>query len=554
MIASETYLRSDSDTSPIPLTILLPEQTPFTMAAKPPPARIHALNDDALLLIFSINGNMFLDEYALHTTRATSLVCQRWRNLMLATPSLWARLLDIDLISFSEHYEWRKELMRRTGAALLWIKVDEVKKKQPADSSRAIGQFFFSLIRENWHRIQNLVDYLHATPTFHPTTWEPLSRPAPVLERFNMMWERTQPAQNTDPTPLAVLFSGSAPMLRDFCFLPYTIDERVPWLCQLRVMEFDNTYNIRHVLGILQSTPHLQELKIGGIKCLVIRSPLPIASLPHLRYLKYEGPPKQGAALLDHMEIPAQCLLNIPSSRDTFPMPANATEQQRLSITDTFVRCIQRYLRFRPPDRISLGYNGDLSITVSAPPTCSFSRCSTDTPFAVSIPLGNGSYDTDGPWPNLTKVALPELSSVTELCFESSRRINPTLSSFFGCFTSLKTITTECRSLGYLTALRNDIRGSDDSPIIFPLLDTIELDLLFNWYDARCYEVDSEVKEFIMQRIREGHAISRLHLVNHHLYDDPPILDALSKADGLTVWDDGVELTCGRVDRKNSSD
>ncbi len=340
------------------------------MAAKPPPARIHGLNDDALLLIFSNNGNMFLDQYALHTTRATSLVCQRWRTLMLATPSLWARLLDIDLISFSEHYEWRKELMRRTGTALLWIKVDEVKNKQPADPSRAIGQFFFSLIRENWARIQNLVVYLHATPTFHPTTWEPLSRPAPVLERFNMMWERTQPAQNTDPTPLAVLFSGSAPMLRDFCFLPYTIDERVPWLCQLRAMEFDNAYNIRHILGILQSTPHLQELKIGGIKCLAIRSPLPIASLrlPHLRYLKYEGPPKQGAALLDHIEIPAQCSLHIPSSRDTFPIPANATEQQRLSISNTFVRCIQRYFRFRPPDRISLAYNGDLSITVGAPP------------------------------------------------------------------------------------------------------------------------------------------------------------------------------------------
>ncbi len=528
------------------------------MPAKPQPTYIHALNDDALLLIFTINGNMFLDQFALHTTRATSLVCRRWRTLMLATPSLWARLLDIDLISFSEHYEWRKELMRRTGTALLWIKINEVKNKQPADPSRAIGQFFFSLIRENWHRIQNLVVYLHATPTFHPTTWEPLSRPAPVLERFNMMWERTQPAQNTDPTPLAVLFSGSAPMLRDFCFLPYTIDERVPWLCQLRAMEFDNAYNIRDVLGILQSTPHLQELKIGGIKCEAISSPLPIVSLPHLRYLKYEGPPQEGATLLDHMEIPAQCLLNIPSSYDTFPISSDATDRQRLSISHPFVRYIQRYLQFRAPNRISLRYNGDLCITVDVSQKYPFYA-----PFTASIPLGDDTYDSNGLWTNLTTVVLPELSSVTELRFDCSRRMNSTLSLFFSSFTSLKTIETDTRSLGYLTALQNamNVTDMDSSFILFPLLDTIDLDLVSHVF---VYKVSSRVQNFIMRRIREGHPISRLRLMNYSNYS-PPILDALSKADGLTVWslwtaggftvwEDGVQFKCGRVDRKNSSD
>ena len=98
------------------------------------------------------------------------------------------------------------------------------------------------------------------------------------------------------------------------------------------------------------------------------------------------------------------------------------------------------------------------------------------------------------------------------------------------------------------------MRATDDSLIIFPLLDTIDLDLLFNWNEARCYEVDSEVKELIMQRIREGSPISRLHLLNRNLYNAPPILDALSEADGLSVWEDGVELTCGRVNRKSSSD
>ncbi len=65
---------------------------------------IDILDDDALLYIFTINANMFLDEDALVTTCATSLVCRRWRNLMLDTPSLWAKLIDMDWISFAVHY------------------------------------------------------------------------------------------------------------------------------------------------------------------------------------------------------------------------------------------------------------------------------------------------------------------------------------------------------------------------------------------------------------------------------------------------------------------
>ena len=48
------------------------------------------------MAIFEMNANMFVDDRALGTTRSTSQVCRSWRNIMLVTPSIWAKLIDLD--------------------------------------------------------------------------------------------------------------------------------------------------------------------------------------------------------------------------------------------------------------------------------------------------------------------------------------------------------------------------------------------------------------------------------------------------------------------------
>ncbi len=130
---------------------------------------IDILDDDALLYIFTMNANMFVDDGALVTTCATSLVCRRWRNLMLDTPSLWAKLIDMGWISCAVEYEFRNELLRRTGTAPLWIKATWIVRIQPANHPQKSANFLFDVLEENWHRTQKLVFRHKIHPTFHPS-------------------------------------------------------------------------------------------------------------------------------------------------------------------------------------------------------------------------------------------------------------------------------------------------------------------------------------------------------------------------------------------------
>ena len=62
---------------------------------------IHSLPYDLLMAIFEMNANMFVDDRALGTTRSTSQVCRSWRNIVLVTPSIWAKLIDLDYLYFN---------------------------------------------------------------------------------------------------------------------------------------------------------------------------------------------------------------------------------------------------------------------------------------------------------------------------------------------------------------------------------------------------------------------------------------------------------------------
>ena len=520
------------------------------MTVSPQSAYIHALDDDALMHIFTLNANMFSDRHALRSTRTTSLVCQRWRSLMLNTPSLWARLIDVDRISWAGHYEWRKELMSRTGTALLWIRLDKVKQIQPDDPSRGILRFFFDITSENWHRIQKLSVFIHVDPMYQPTTWKTILLPAPVLETFDLIFERTEPAANTDGTPVSVLFSGSAPMLRSFNFPGYVIDERVPWLCHLHILEFDHVYSIRLVLGILSSTHRLQELKVIYPKSRVMSERLPIVPLPYLKRLTYVGSVQDGAMLLHHIEIPFDCWLYMPKSYCNFPK--FVAEKQHVSIASAFIQYTQHYLRSRAPNSIGFRYHRNLCITVQVE-----AEFPADDPLTVSIPFREGS----NPFIlsiDLSKMALPEFSCVTNLDFCATDPLNHSMRLVFACFTLLRTICANSKTLGYLEKLQEDINSMGEEIVIFPSLEVINLDTGYYYNDT--FKVDEVTAGFILMRRRDGHPITTLRIKDTSRMVVPD-LEGLSQAKGLKVLytysgeyaDYDVEYICGGVYRESSS-
>ncbi|KAF8869814.1 hypothetical protein CPB84DRAFT_1803374, partial [Gymnopilus junonius] len=86
-----------------------------------------------LLLIFSLNADMFnpleydlgrgvtlTNHFALDTTLMTSRVCGVWRDLILESPSIWGRILQLKRMR-ELGKEGREEIMKRTGSAPLCI-------------------------------------------------------------------------------------------------------------------------------------------------------------------------------------------------------------------------------------------------------------------------------------------------------------------------------------------------------------------------------------------------------------------------------------------------
>ncbi len=186
------------------------------MTASPRSTYIDTLDYDTLLHIFTMNANMFSyqdGDKALPTTWATSQVCQRWREMMLNTPSLWAKVIYIDSSGCCRGAEWWKELIRRTSTALLWIRVyDPFGFTRSTDGSR-FTKVFTSILHENWTRIEKLEMDLSISDESQLPSWETFSRSAPVLETFDVTFSNMVPIWLPDFTLITPPFSGDARML-----------------------------------------------------------------------------------------------------------------------------------------------------------------------------------------------------------------------------------------------------------------------------------------------------------------------------------------------------
>lgn len=148
------------------------------------------INDDVLLSILTMNANMFSDKQALNTTRIASQVCRQWRGLLLDTPSLWAKLIDMNGIRCAPSLEWGIELIRRSGTSPLWINAnsDIIWKYLKDEATLRFHSFMWyvdNFISGNWYRVQKLV----VVGSYHNfgLTRSMLCSPAPQLEELSSM-------------------------------------------------------------------------------------------------------------------------------------------------------------------------------------------------------------------------------------------------------------------------------------------------------------------------------------------------------------------------------
>ena len=503
------------------------------MPSNPPSAAIDTLNDDALRDIFAINADIFTQDDCLRTARLTSHVCRRWRDVMIETPSLWAKLFDMDEISLMKNANWRNELVRRSGKALLWITADTPLYVECDDDGgqepfrMAIKHFFRELITKNWHRIEKLeISYGSG---FEPTHCM-MRSPAPLLKHIEAAASLQPTEYGQDTTRTAPLFADHAPLLRRIYLSREFVDQRALWLRHLCSMTLDNTYSLSDALAVLSATCTLQELTISHIAAGQGNTTHPIISLSRLQNLSYSvNDCSTAVTLLNHLAIPADCSLSIYCGKYS----SSAYEYQKpfiLSTINTFMRhaaCAFQSLTF---NRIGLNYRPKSYISW---------ECKSNSPvervLEIIIPL-SGNSDNSILEFFLTKLLRLDLTSVTYLIITAHGQSMSHFASFFSHLPSLDTICADSRTISDLADFQNSVNSNatETPSSIFPMLKAIKL---FYQYSAPqgSSSFNKITGAFLRSRLQAGVPINTLDMTHIPPLGTPPDLQALKEAKCQTV-------------------
>ena len=324
---------------------------------------IHRLNADLFAYIFNMSTNIFNEDGAFTTSRATSQVCRSWRELMLSSPSLWGKLLDFDAIG-EEKAEafWVDELIQRSGkVSALWIKANRVLGIEDPPRPQ-VQELFIKVLSENWHRIQALVVNLRwSNFAIRRVFCDTVSLPAPALVSFDFtagvstdeIPYRAAPGDFDDP-----LFANKAPCLRKFKATLHEFDLRAPWIHCLSDLYIDHSFLLSDILDALATTVNLQFLEIRDSD-LTERHQiqddiqhLRRASLPRLRNLRLAVNAITCVALLDHLKTPPTCALtyHAPELLQT----AEVTEDVFMPLVSRLAKFARRFFKKNHPEHVAL--------------------------------------------------------------------------------------------------------------------------------------------------------------------------------------------------------
>ncbi len=517
------------------------------MAATHQDPPILRLNHDILMRIIKMNANMFLDDDALKMTVITSAVCRRWRELMLSTPSLWGRLIDLNMLLDGTTDEWRYELMERTGTAVLWI---AARGLAIPDDETGIMSFLADVLENEWDRVQKISLECIDGGYMHPrlSRWSALYLPAPNLQTFDIDFSEGQGDishgyyvardEDVDDTPL---FSHNAPMLREFYARALRFDFGAPWLEHLHLLNIDIEITVNEVLTVLEAAPRLRELVIRQLEETELvgeAAPTPGPSLPAMRvslqdlsHLVLFASFEAGTTLLAHLDLPRGCTAKIhltygvnddAEQRTSDSDSDDSDDSDELEDSDdsdeschlgmqlqTVSRLARNIFRVCTPRKVLLVFSQDgLAFEVEDDHT----RDSDDSCFEFRVsfygdhPPAPGApttvYTTTMAMAFLDAFTLPEeLAQVTQFRLENSiadSLPDAIFEPFIACLSpSVTLLDAPGKTLAYLVEVQERLRAGlsngnsqladKDRPtvVLFPLVRTLKLDRAAIAYFAR---------------------------------------------------------------------
>ena len=520
------------------------------MAATHQDPQILWLNHDILMRIIKMNANMFLDDDALKTTVISSQVCRLWREFMLSTPSLWAKLIDLNMLQYGTTDEWRDELMDRTGTALLWI---AARGLAIPDDSTGIISFLSDILSNDWNRVQKIsLDCIDGS-YMHPglPRWNPLYLPAPNLQTFDLDFsEGDLSSEDADEECMDLpLFCHDAPMLREFYARVLRFDFGAPWLQHLHLLHIDIEITVNEILTILEAAPRLRELIICQAELGEVAPSLPTISLPDLSHMVLFASFVGGATLLDHLELPLGCTMKIHLTNGVGDQDQDRTSEDLCRFRmQTVSRLARNIFRVYTPQKLLLNFSPDMLALED--------HTQDDRRFEFHISYyGNRAPTLYTRMSFLEGFTLSELSQVTDFRLEVSIDLPETIfSSFIACLSSVTLLEAPAKTLVYLVELQDRLsKQLADRPIVvLPRVQTVRLNHSAITYFAGD-QAQGVLMEYLRARVRDGCPIGTLDLTECNS-DALPRVDFLEEMTGLKVlwkrWGvkDISEYICGSGD------
>ncbi|KJA24378.1 hypothetical protein HYPSUDRAFT_526195 [Hypholoma sublateritium FD-334 SS-4] len=123
-------------------------------------------------------GGGTINHSPLEDIRRASQVCRTWRDILLHSPSIWARCMDFDAFG-QKRNNWRELVLKRTGQSPLSIMVRH--RNRPTSP---LFHFLEDLLDKQWTRIAELHLTMDSTDVHSTRIAEPLRRPAENLRVF----------------------------------------------------------------------------------------------------------------------------------------------------------------------------------------------------------------------------------------------------------------------------------------------------------------------------------------------------------------------------------
>ncbi|KDR68568.1 hypothetical protein GALMADRAFT_146222 [Galerina marginata CBS 339.88] len=478
--------------------------------------------------------------------RRSSQVCRKWRDIILGSPSLWGKLLDMSLLSELARGHWMNEVVRRSGRSPLYITTDSV------GISKRLAPLV-TLLDDHWERVQVLNVILKvggSTDIIGTEISQILRRPAPCLRSFKVDFISDtggSPAFSPEPP----LFGNAAPALVALCCPHSFLTQGSPnlWLSQLRVlhMSLDTcrpynvwVYDVSPVLQTFREIPGLEILMLSGRpsppRPIFTTSPHKPVALPKLKVLRVLIDSNTTMTeILDTLVVPDACGLAVSVKHE----PGQFVQGRLTHTYQALHRYSQNYFNTHTITalQLSVSSNGVLLQDVSV--NCGISGFSLDIHSDAAFSSGELSLIFD-------LLADANLGGTTYITLDIGPFDNHlSESNFMSLLRRLDSVEAlaTAEPVTTLQFLLDNMKGVP--PLIFPMLET----LIFTAMPSVSIS-SGPLLPFLKWRKDEDSLIDRIDL--RHLYYDssPQDLDLLEEMTGLLItWDastasDDEELIC----------